>query len=82
MSSRMAPSERELQREVDLIVRALAGQGQIERSTLARSVGARFWGPGRMSIALGEAVARGLVRRTSGRMFELAEVRPPSATDP
>jgi MFS family permease len=65
-------SERELQREVDLIVQALAA-GQLERSSLALAVGARFWGPGRLSLALREAVAQGLVRRTSRRTFALVQ---------
>jgi MFS family permease len=73
-----APSERVLEREVDLIVRTLAEQGQMERSLLARAVGARFWGPGQMSLALSEAVARGLVRQTSRRMFALAGAATPS----
>ena len=65
------PSERELQREIDLIVRTLAQQGQLERASLGRAVGARFWGPGRLNGALREAMARGLVIRTSRRMFAL-----------
>ena len=67
-----APSERELEREVDLIVRTLAQHGQLERASLARAVGARFWGPGRLNGALREAVNRGVVVRTSRRMFALA----------
>ena len=76
-----APSERELQREVDLIVGVLGEHGQLERSTLARAVGARFWGPGQMSLALAEAVRRGLVRQKSRRMFALAEGTTPAPRD-
>ncbi|MDX6631566.1 MAG: hypothetical protein QOH00_3812 [Gaiellales bacterium] len=78
LTSADAPYERELQREVDLIVRALA-DGGLERRNLAQAVGARFWGPGRLSIALHEAVARGLVTQTSRRMFALTKPTSPSA---
>ena len=73
ITANTASSERDLEREIDLIVRTLDGQGQLERSTLAAAVGARFWGPGRLSTALDEAVARGLVRQTSRRMYALGE---------
>ena len=73
ITANTASSERDLEREIDLIVRTLEGQGQLERSTLAAAVGARFWGPGRLSTALDEAVARGLVRQTSRRMYALGE---------
>jgi MFS family permease len=74
-----APYERELQREVDLIVRALGDRGQLERAALAQAVAARFWGPGRMSVALSEAIARGLVVRVSRRSFALASAARPSS---
>jgi MFS family permease len=61
-------SARDLQREVDVIVRILREQGELDRSALATAVRARHWGPGRLRGALLEAVARGEVRRvTRGR---------------
>jgi MFS family permease len=74
-----APYERALQREVDLIVQALGDRGQLERAVLAQAVGARFWGPGRMSVALSETIARGLVVRVSRRSFALASAARPSS---
>jgi MFS family permease len=68
-----APQERELQREIDLIVSTLAKTGTLERSALAQALGTRFWGPGRLSAALGEAVERGAVTRASRRTFALPE---------
>ncbi len=74
-----APQERELQREIDLIVSTLAEKGTLERSALAQALGTRFWGPGRLSAALSEAVARGAVTRPSRRTFALPETaRAPS----
>jgi hypothetical protein len=62
-------SETTLDREVDLIVRAVDENGRIERRDLARLVGARHWGPGRFSGALGEALAEGAIRRTGRSSF-------------
>ena len=57
-----------LDREIGIIGRALAEQGEVGREELARTVGARYWGPGRFRRALREAVARGVARR-AGRGF-------------
>ena len=54
-----------LDREVETIERAVAERGATDRRELARVVGARFWGPGRFSAALHEAVRSGRVRRLS-----------------
>ena len=67
------PQERELQREIDRIVGALADKGGLDRDALAQAVGARSWGPGRLSAALREALDRGLVTRTSRRTYALPE---------
>ena len=48
-----------LEREVAAISQALSERGATERRELARFVGARFWGPGRFSAALGAAVRDG-----------------------
>jgi hypothetical protein len=58
-------SARDLQREVDVIVRILREQGELDRAALATAVRARHWGPGRLRGALLEAVARGEVRRVA-----------------
>ena len=58
-------AEVEFEREVAAIERALAEGGDIERRELARLVGARFWGPGRFSPALHEAIESGRARRVS-----------------
>jgi MFS family permease len=52
-----------LDREIEIIGRALEESGEVDRRKLARLVGARFWGPGRFSAALREAVAEGAARR-------------------
>jgi MFS family permease len=54
-----------LDREVDVITRALSEHGELGRDELARRVGARYWGPGRFRAALREAVGEGVVRRAS-----------------
>jgi hypothetical protein len=59
-------------REIDAIARALDEQGPMSRDALARSVGARRWGPGRFRGALGDALLEGRIRRTP-RGFEAAE---------
>jgi MFS family permease len=59
----------QLEREVDRITRALEENGPLERGELARRVGARFWGPGRFTAALGEAVTSGRARRVDRRRF-------------
>jgi hypothetical protein len=71
--------DRDLEREVAAIVAALgAAEGPMDRRRLAAAVGARYWGAGRFSIALGEAARRGAVRRTGRGSYEA--VRTPSQT--
>jgi hypothetical protein len=65
-ASRWAPaSEDDLDREIDVIARALDERGATGREELARAVGARYWGPGRFGRALREAVEEGRARRVS-----------------
>jgi MFS family permease len=52
-----------LDREVAIIDRALCDRGAANRRELRRRVGARYWGPGRFSAALRQAVAEGRVKR-------------------
>jgi MFS family permease len=56
----------DLDREIEIIGRALEDHGSANRRELARRVGARYWGPGRFRSALHEAVAEGTVRRLRG----------------
>jgi hypothetical protein len=65
-----APTKVELEPEVSAIERALTSRDQpAERRELAQLVGARFWGPGRFSAALQEAVQSGRARRVSRNRF-------------
>jgi MFS family permease len=63
----------ELSREVERIAGALAEHGPMDRGELARSVGARFWGPGRFPAALREAVLSGRARRVGRSRFAPAD---------
>jgi MFS family permease len=59
-------NEADLDREIEIIGRALADRGAANRRELARRVGGRYWGPGRFRSALHEAVAEGAVKRLRG----------------
>ena len=61
-----------LDREVEIIEGALREQGPTERRELVRLTGARYWGPGRFSLALREAVSDGAVRRAGRNTYEPA----------
>jgi hypothetical protein len=63
------PSPATLDREIDAIADALAAEGPLRREQLARTVGARRWGPGRFSVALGEAIADGRVVRLARSLY-------------
>lgn len=69
----VARSEEALEREVDVIARALTEQGTMDRRDLAQRVGARYWGPGRFSAALRLAVEEGVARRVSRRTYAPVE---------
>ena len=62
-------TEVEFSREVGRIEAALAEHGQMHRDELARAVGARFWGPGRFSAALREAIVTGRAQRVGRNRF-------------
>ena len=63
-ASRSAPAaDEDLDREIEVIARALDEHGTIDRDALATAVGARYWGPGRFRAALREAVEEGRARR-------------------
>lgn len=65
--------EEALDREIDVLSRALSEHGATERPELARLVGARYWGPGQFGAALGAALEDGRVRRLSRRLYGPAE---------
>jgi endo-1,4-beta-D-glucanase Y len=54
-----------LDHEISMISRALAEHGTLDRRELGRLVGARYWGPGRFSAALREAIAEGEAQAVS-----------------
>jgi MFS family permease len=60
-----ASAEGDLDREIDVIARALSEHGPTQRGELANLVGARYWGPGRFRAAIREAVDEGRARRLS-----------------
>jgi MFS family permease len=66
-------SETTLDREVDLIARAVETNGLTDRRNLARLVGARRWGPGRFHGALEEALAEGRIRRAGRSTYAPAD---------
>jgi MFS family permease len=59
----------DLDREIEILARALEQNGPMERDELERLVGARFWGPGRFRDALREAVREGRVARLSRNTY-------------
>jgi MFS family permease len=75
-----------LDREVEIIDRALHERGSANRRELRRRVGARYWGPGRFHAALREAVIEGRARRIRGGEYapvnrddDAAQPQPPTA---
>jgi hypothetical protein len=58
-------ADEDLDREIEIIGRALVDRGAYRRVELAKAVGARYWGPGRFGRALREAVEEGRARRVS-----------------
>ena len=51
--------ERYLEREIEMLERAVGEHGTLRRRELGRLVGCRYWGPGRFGRALRAAVQRG-----------------------
>jgi MFS family permease len=68
-----------LDREVSLIDAALQDRGAANRKELRRRVGARYWGPGRFTAALHQAVAEGRARRLPRGQFGPSHGRGPDA---
>jgi hypothetical protein len=53
-----------LEREIDMLRRALEDKGEMRRSDLGDLVGCKYWGPGRFAGALRKAVSRGAIEHT------------------
>jgi MFS family permease len=69
-ASRWAPAaDADLDREIEIIGRALIDRGALRREELAQAVGARYWGPGRFPRALREALQEGRARRVARRTY-------------
>jgi MFS family permease len=62
-----AMADRDLDREIEAIARALAEGGEVDANELARVLGARAWGPRRFRAALRQAVAEGRASRSGNR---------------
>jgi hypothetical protein len=60
-SADLEASDRYLQRELEMLERAVADQGELPRRELGKVVGCKYWGPGRFSRALKVAVREGRV---------------------
>jgi hypothetical protein len=65
----VATASQDLDREIEIIARALQEHGPLERDELERIVGARYWGPGRFRAALREAVEEGRAVRLPGGVY-------------
>jgi hypothetical protein len=64
VSSSTGPDDQsDLDREVELLAKALADKGELSRGELGELVGCKYWGPGRYRGALPEGVQRGAFRR-------------------
>jgi MFS family permease len=72
MSSSRAVSDRELENEIETIVRVLGESGPVSRGQLFTLARARFWGPGRFSRAVRTALGRGRIRALPRGRFEIA----------
>jgi hypothetical protein len=69
-------SSEDLDREIDIINRALQEKGPADRDELCEIVAGRYWGPGRFRRALRVAVEEGTVKRVSRNRYEPAERAP------
>jgi len=56
-------SDEALERELDMLERAVREQGVLRRRDLGNLVGCRYWGPGRFGRALRAGVRQGRLSR-------------------
>jgi MFS family permease len=75
-----AVSDRERDREIEAIGRAVDEHGPTGQRELERLVGGRRWGPGRFAAALREAVREGRVARRQRGMYAPAQRDAPART--
>jgi hypothetical protein len=68
-SSDIEENDRYLTREIEMLERAVADQGELPRRELGRVVGCKYWGPGRFSRALKVAVKQGRVAHPRRGMY-------------
>ena len=68
-SSDIEENDRYLTREIEMLERAVADQGELPRRELGRVVGGKYWGPGRFSRALKAAVRQGRVSHPRRGMY-------------
>jgi hypothetical protein len=71
-------SDRELDREIELVRRALQEHGRLHRDDLRRILAAHRWGPGRYRAATRAAAAEGGAQRSGRRNYAPPERRDPS----
>jgi MFS family permease len=71
-------SDRELDREIELVRRALQEHGRLHRDDLRRILAAHGWGPGRYRAATRAAAAEGGAQRSGRRSYAPPERRDPS----
>jgi uncharacterized protein YcaQ len=69
-------ADEDLDDEIEAIAKTLDESGPLERSELARRVGARSWGPQRFRAALRQAQREGRIARIDGDTY-----RPAPAVD-
>jgi hypothetical protein len=58
-SADVEQDDRYLERELEMLERAVADRGELPRRELGQAVGCRYWGPGRFGRALKVAVRDG-----------------------
>jgi MFS family permease len=73
-----AQSDRELDREIELVRRALQEHGHLDREDLRRILAAHGWGPGRYRAATRAAAAEGGAQRSGRRGLAPPQKKEPS----
>src|SRR3954469_18569512 len=69
-------SSEDLDREIEIITRALQERGPADRDELYKLVAGRYWGPGRFRRALRQAVEEGDIKRVSRNQYAPGERAP------
>lgn len=63
------PADAVLDREVEAIAALLREEGPLRRSAIRDRLETRYWGPGRLGLALAEARRRGRIVRVARRTY-------------